>query len=339
MPNAVLEIKDEVNVRIHGVDQVTLEKARNALTYFFPAYMHTPMYKLGRWDGRICLLSGTGMTMLNLFEDISPIFEKAGYRFEVVDQRKDWSGVVDQLVLPTDQLFAEYTLKGEPVVLRDYQLAAVHEAMKCGSGLLQLATGSGKTLICAAISKIYMPHGHVVVIVPDIGLILQTQYTFNQVGLNAGSWYMDAHDRRQVTICTWQSLDKSPELFEDTACVILDECFSGETPILTNNGWKRIDLIVPGEIVVAFDGEKFQYETVVKLHENLPTSSSEDFYRLDFDDGSFVEVTGNHKFLTNRGWVRADELIPDDELVGINKDALRECQNANEIIEKINKDK
>jgi intein/homing endonuclease len=38
-------------------------------------------------------------------------------------------------------------------------------------------------------------------------------------------------------------------------------------------------------------------------------------YRLLFDDETVIEVTGNHKFLTARGYVRADELGPDDEIV------------------------
>ena len=228
MPNATIEIIDEVNIRIRGVDQITLQKAQEHLTYFFPAYMFTPAYKLGRWDGRIKLLTASGMTYLNLLEDILPILENGGYSFEIVDFREDYSGIIEQIKLPDNQLFSQYQIKDKPVILRDYQLSAIHTAIQTGAGLLELATGSGKTLICAAISRVYMDYGHVVVIVPDIGLILQTQYTFNQVGLNAGVWYMDAKDRRQVTISTWQSLDKTPELFSDVKCVILDEAHQGK---------------------------------------------------------------------------------------------------------------
>ena len=39
-------------------------------------------------------------------------------------------------------------------------------------------------------------------------------------------------------------------------------------------------------------------------------------YRLQFDNGSIIEVTGNHKFLTkNRGWIRADMLDESDEII------------------------
>lgn len=230
MPNATIEIIDEVNIRIRGVDQITLQKAQEHLTYFFPAYMFTPAYKLGRWDGRIKLLTTTGASYLNLLEDILPILEEAGYQFEIVDFREDYSGIINSIKLPDQNLFAHCTLKGNPVILRDYQLEAVHTAINTGSGLLELATGAGKTLICAGIARVYMDYGHVVVIVPDIGLILQTQGFFREVGLReeTGSWYMDAHDRRRITICTWQSLEKTPELFSDTVCVILDEAHQGK---------------------------------------------------------------------------------------------------------------
>jgi len=230
MSNAIIEIKDEVNIRIRGVDQITLQKAQDHLTYFFPAYMFTPAYKLGRWDGRIKLLTASGMTYLNLLEDILPILDQAGYDFEIVDFRTDYTSLIEQIKLPDQNLFSEHMIKGKPVILRDYQLAAIHTAIQTGAGLLELATGSGKTLICAGIARVYMEVGNVVVIVPDIGLILQTFGQFKDVGLkeHTGTWYMDAHDRNRITICTWQSLDKTPELFADVKCVILDEAHQGK---------------------------------------------------------------------------------------------------------------
>lgn len=36
---------------------------------------------------------------------------------------------------------------------------------------------------------------------------------------------------------------------------------------------------------------------------------------IEMEDGLIVSVTPNHKFLTNRGWARADELTENDEIV------------------------
>jgi intein/homing endonuclease len=42
---------------------------------------------------------------------------------------------------------------------------------------------------------------------------------------------------------------------------------------------------------------------------------TEKMYELEFDNGSKIKVTGNHKFLTNLGWCRADELTDMHEIV------------------------
>jgi intein/homing endonuclease len=39
---------------------------------------------------------------------------------------------------------------------------------------------------------------------------------------------------------------------------------------------------------------------------------------LEFDNGSAIKVTANHKFLTNKGWVRADQLTDDLDIIDIN---------------------
>ena len=39
---------------------------------------------------------------------------------------------------------------------------------------------------------------------------------------------------------------------------------------------------------------------------------------LTFDNGQIIKVTANHKFLTSVGWVRADELTNDMEVININ---------------------
>jgi len=39
---------------------------------------------------------------------------------------------------------------------------------------------------------------------------------------------------------------------------------------------------------------------------------------LEFNNGVIIQVTANHKFLTNHGWVRADALTEDLEIVDIN---------------------
>lgn len=66
--------------------------------------------------------------------------------------------------------------------LRDYQKDAVDSALKNGYGVVELATGGGKTFIIANIVQTAMQliqdHERVLIVVPDIGLVQQTYKDF-----------------------------------------------------------------------------------------------------------------------------------------------------------------
>ena len=47
---------------------------------------------------------------------------------------------------------------------------------------------------------------------------------------------------------------------------------------------------------------------MLKLHKNLLKSNNEKMYRLEFDNGVVLEVTGNHLIMTDNGYIRADDL-------------------------------
>lgn len=235
MPFGIIEIQDEVNVRFRGIPKYLIEEAQKEVTWHVPGFPHMPAYKSGRWDGTVKLLSATGKTFLNLTDRIMPTFEAAGYEFDIEDSRHDWSDVIEAIDLPGDDLFSDYQWpNGDPVMLRDYQLNAVHAAINNGQGLLEMATGAGKTLTCAAISKVYSPHGKVVLIVPNIDLAIQTQALFKMLGLEPGIWYGEMKDARDITITTWQSLDHFPELMTDVVCVIVDEAHQAKSKVLSD---------------------------------------------------------------------------------------------------------
>lgn len=59
--------------------------------------------------------------------------------------------------------------------------------------------------------------------------------------------------------------------------------------------------------------------------ENNPTISighsprighiTNEFYELELDNGEIIKCTGNHPFLTQRGWIHAEKLLDDDILI------------------------
>jgi superfamily II DNA or RNA helicase len=233
MPVATIYVKDEVNVRIKGLDQDTFNKVSDRLSFFVPNYQFMDKVRLGWWDGKIKLVTQSGKTYLNLIEDIEPILLAAGYDFDIQDSRADYSHITNNMPIVDDQMFADYQMEGKPVVLYDYQVAAVQIALREGRGILEMATGAGKTLTCAALAKIYSQFGNVVIIVPTTALVLQTQSKFKKVGLPTGIWFGEIKDKDIITIATWQSLDHFPELFDGVVCVINDETHDAKAEVLS----------------------------------------------------------------------------------------------------------
>ena len=187
------------------------------------------------------------------------------------------------------------------------------------------------TIMTAALSDRVTPYGRSIVIVPNKSLVTQTERDYVNMGLDVGVYFGDRKEWGcQHTICTWQSLNvllkagrdgdadcTIQEFLKDVVCVIVDECFAGDTPVLTPDGYVPIRDLQAGNRVINYceKTKKFKEDVIVKQHCNLTTSLTERMYRLEFDNGMQVEVTGNHKFFTNLGWCRADELTDQHEII------------------------
>jgi hypothetical protein len=99
---------------------------------------------------------------------------------------------------------------------------------------------------------------------------------------------------------------------KDIPCVAINHvyseqgCLKGDTKILTNNGLKYIKDIKEGDFVKA----KNDFQKVLKTfsHEEL-FSEEKKYLKITFEDGTFVECTDNHRFLTKtEDWVHAGDL-------------------------------
>lgn len=96
-------------------------------------------------------------------------------------------------------------------------------------------------------------------------------------------------------------------LFECTYCVTLD------TMIATPSGPKKAEEIQEGDAVISFslDSEKVQTDFVTAVGQR----ETDELYVIEVDSQT-VSVTGEHPFYTkNRGWVEAQHLTEDDELL------------------------
>ena len=251
MPTCKLPVFDEVNIKLEGLPPDVRRKLANAMKFEVPYARHTPQYKLGRWDGTKGYFGIGGYGYLNHLERLLPILEDQGYRVdEINDQRQHFEielETIDENYWAGSYWPKGHEREGEPIVLRDYQVAVINNFLQNPQSLQEIATGAGKTIMTATLSKIVEPIGRSLVIVPNKSLVTQTEKDYINVGLDVGVYFGDRKELgRTHTICTWQSLnvlDKRnkdgkevlslAEFLEDVQTVIVDEVHMAKAEVLT----------------------------------------------------------------------------------------------------------
>jgi superfamily II DNA or RNA helicase len=241
MALARLIIKDEVNVKIEGLDLHERKELSNMFKYEIPGARYLPAVRLGRWDGKVAFFQMGGSTYVNLLTDIIPYLDRQGYHLEVEDLREYKTQYEFEQV--TEESFkhinwpAKHPMAGQPIVLRDYQVEIINKFLANPQCLQEIATGAGKTLITAALSYCCEPHGRTIVIVPNKSLVTQTEDDYKNMGLDVGVYFGDRKEFGKThTICTWQSLNillkgsrnhevdiTIGEFLQDVVCVMVDE--------------------------------------------------------------------------------------------------------------------
>jgi superfamily II DNA or RNA helicase len=241
MKKATLIIRDEVNVKIEGLELDARRKLVNQFKYDVPYARYLPAVRLGRWDGKVSFFQLGGSTYVNLLPEIIPVLEELNYDIEVDDQR-DYRTTFEFEQVQEDT-FAHiswpkgHPAAGQPIMMRDYQVEIVNNFLSNPQCLQEVATGAGKTIMTAALSNAVTPYGRSIVIVPNKSLVTQTEKDYINLGLDVGVFFGDRKEfGRTHTICTWQSLNvllkntKSgtaditiSEFLEDVVCVIVDE--------------------------------------------------------------------------------------------------------------------
>jgi len=338
MKQARLIINDEVNVKIQGLELSVRQKLVSKFKYVVPHARYLPAVRLGRWDGKVAFFQLGGSTYVNLLPDIVPILAEYNYDVIVDDQRDYRTAFEFERVEKNSYSHITWPkghpAEGQPVEMRDYQIEVVNNFLENPQSLQEIATGAGKTIMTASLSQRVEQYGRSIVIVPNKSLVTQTEKDYINMQLDVGVFFGDRKEFGKThTICTWQSLNsllkatrnqQAPisigEFLEDVVAVIVDECLDGNTLITTPTGKVPIKDIKEGDTIINLceKTQTYKEDVVLKVHQNLTNSNSEKMLELKFDNNETICVTANHKFLTNDGWVRADELTDDIEIIDIN---------------------
>jgi len=252
MPTCKIIIYDEVNIKIDGLPPSVRRKLSSSMKFEIPHARYSEKYKLGRWDGTKGYFGIGGNGYLNHLDRLLPILKKEGYEVSEIDDRRQ---TIDIGLTTIDENFWEgsfwpegHEKAGEPIELRDYQVTAINDFLKNPQSLQQIATGAGKTIMTATLSKIVEPLGRSLIIVPNKSLVTQTEKDYINVGLDVGVYFGDRKDLNKThTVCTWQSLnilDKKSkkgdttlltlaEFLDGVQTVIVDEVHMAKAEVLT----------------------------------------------------------------------------------------------------------
>jgi superfamily II DNA or RNA helicase len=238
---ATLQIKDEVNLKIAGLELDARRALMKKFEYEVPGARYMPSVKLGRWNGKVSYCSLAGSTFINLLPQIIPILEELNYTIELEDMR-EYNNTFDFDEITTNTFEdvkwpTGHVCEGQSIELRDYQVEVINQFLSNPQSIQEVATGAGKTIMTAALSKSIEFYGRSIVIVPNKSLVTQTEEDYINLGLDVGVYYGDRKEYfKQHTICTWQSLNillkntkrgeadcTIDEFIEGVVCVMVDE--------------------------------------------------------------------------------------------------------------------
>lgn len=239
--------------------------------------------------------------------------------------------------------------------LRDYQQTIVDaylsQAYSTGGGLIDVPCGAGKTVL--ALYILSQLKKKTLVIVHKEFLMnqwierIQQYLPSARVGKLQGQT-MDIEDK-DIVIGMLQTLSMKDELtendFKPFGFTIIDECFPAYTNIVTdqgimtigkiydeynNNGNRTIKALSYNETT-----QEFEYQTI----ENSWTSGEKRLIRVSYIsmcstslEPSSFECTGNHKILTTRGYVCAEDLNEETPDILIGYDSLKRVSTYYEVV-------
>ncbi len=237
---ARLLIRDEVNVKIEGLELGIRTALVKKYKYEIPGARYQPSVRLGRWDGKVPFFNLGGTTYINLLPEILAYLDEQGYDIAIEDTREyrttfEFKEVNEQsyshIMWPKGHPKA-----GQPMELRDYQPEIINRFFANPQCVQEVATGAGKTVITAALADAVSSYGRTIVIVPNKSLVTQTETDFVNMELDVGVYFGDRKDfNRTHTICTWQSLNN---LLKDTknseADITIGEFLEGVVAVIVD---------------------------------------------------------------------------------------------------------
>jgi len=227
--------KNEAFVHVSCDDSVSQELSEY-FAFFVPGHQFQPLFKAGRWDGKIRLFDRRYCILpYGLYPHLQNFATDRAYNLQFNDD----------VLLTTNFSIAEAQAFADslslPFTPHDYQIEAFARAIRNRRILILSPTASGKSLVMYLIVR-YLQQNHIkgLIIVGTTSLVEQLFGDFRDYG-----WHVDKFVHRMyagkekkaeqfLTISTWQSLIKQdPSYLKQFDFVIGDEAHQHKAKSLT----------------------------------------------------------------------------------------------------------
>jgi len=232
MSDLIISKLDEVYAKIQCEKSVAKE-LHEYFSFLVPGYQFVPAYRNKIWNGKIYLYHlNTSQIYLGLLPYLETFCEEREYKFSY----EDGLDVEDEYsVYHATKFIKELNIhaRGEPIEVREHQIAAFIHAMQKRRALLLSPTASGKSLIIYLIFRQLYQYQDLkgLIIVPTTSLVEQLFSDFADYANGSLEQYIhrvyqgkDKSTDKPLTISTWQSLYKMPpEFFHQYDYIIGDE--------------------------------------------------------------------------------------------------------------------
>jgi superfamily II DNA or RNA helicase len=204
------------NVRLSNLPARAVDVLDDELSYEVKDAEHTEAYQQGRWDGMERLLQQSGdayYAPLGCLERVVSVLRHLGIDYEVRGVERPGRGTLD-VSWNTDK------------ELRDYQKQAFQSALRRGSGVVSLPTGSGKTLI--GLKLIHELRQPTLIAVHQQEIADQWMRRIEQtLGVEPAKCYEGTRESGDIQVALYQSIYDDGEIHDDVSLdhemIIADE--------------------------------------------------------------------------------------------------------------------
>jgi len=208
--DCIITFTSEVKCIVKGLTLADKKFLFNRYSFFVPSARFSPLYKLGRWNGKVYYFTEAGTTYVSLLPEIIPYLQSKGYniKYESYFTRKNFKfEEIDNTFLNDLVWYKGHKLEGQPVQLFDHQVQVINDLLKNQHGIAAACTSAGKTAISLALAKIITKIGKMIIIEPSADLTTQTADFFNKLGMKTGIVGIGKREfDNPVIIATWQTL-------------------------------------------------------------------------------------------------------------------------------------